>query len=145
MTTPQQPTGTSRTHRDTGPAVPSVTGWPVEHTAVAHAAAYLCAGGFVVGLLTGATTVAWLLLAAALTADTAAYGLRARRTRTHREGGQRNDVHASGFHARRDDDAALFARYRTAASITENDGNRTHPLEERNESPWPYRPLPHHR
>jgi hypothetical protein len=89
MTTPQLPStsaGTSRTHHRTGPADTSVTGWLVEHTTVVQTAAYLCAGGFVVGLLTGATTVAWLLLAAALTADTAAYGLRARRGRTDRDG-----------------------------------------------------------
>lgn len=141
MTTPQQPAGTSSTHPDS----PSVTGWLVEDTAVTHAAAYLCAGGFVVGLLTGATAVAWLLLAAALTADTVAYGLRACRTRTHRDGAQRNALHASGFQARRDDGAAPLARYRRAATMTETDGNRTHTLEERNESPWPYRPLPHHR
>ena len=70
------------------PADTSVTGWLVEHTAVIQTAAYFCAGGFVVGLLTlaGATAVAWLLLAAALTADTATYGLRARRDRTDRDG-----------------------------------------------------------
>ena len=89
MTTPRQPSssaGTSSTHRHTGPADTSVTGWLVEHTAVIQTAAYFCAGGFVVGLLTGATTVAWLLLAAALTADTATYGLRARRDCTDRDG-----------------------------------------------------------
>ena len=89
MTTPRQPSssaGTSSTHRHTGAADTSVTGWLVEHTAVIQTAAYFCAGGFVVGLLTGATTVTWLLLAAALTADTATYGLRARRDRTDRDG-----------------------------------------------------------
>ena len=91
MTTPRQPSssaGTSSTHRHTGAADTSVTGGLVEHTAVIQTAAYFCAGGFVVGLLTltGATAVAWLLLAAALTADTATYGLRARRDRTDRDG-----------------------------------------------------------
>ena len=82
--TPQQPSssaGTSNTHRHTGPADTPVTGWLVDNTAVVQAAAYLCAGGFVVGLLTAAATVSWLLLAAALTADTATYGVRARRDR----------------------------------------------------------------
>ena len=54
MTTPRQPSssaGTSSTHRHTGPADTSVTGWLVEHTAVIQTAAYFCAGGFVVGLL----------------------------------------------------------------------------------------------
>ena len=89
MTPPRQPSSsavTSSTHRHTGPADTSVTGWLVEHTAVIQTAAYFCAGGFVVGLLTGATTVTWLLLAAALTADTATYGLRARRDCTDRDG-----------------------------------------------------------
>ena len=89
MTTPRQPSssaGTSSTHRHTGAADTSVTGGLVEHTAVIQTAAYFCAGGFVVGLLTGANTVTWLVLAAALTADTATYGLRARRDRTDRDG-----------------------------------------------------------
>lgn len=124
MTTPQKPSGTSSTPRHTGAAVPSVTGWLIDHAAVVQAVAYLCAGGFVVGLLAGATTVAWLLLAAALTAESATYGLRALRDRTHRNGEppmmecgrQRNELHASGFHAGRDTGVALLAAYRRQQS-----------------------------
>jgi hypothetical protein len=135
MTTPQPPSSsaaTSRRHHHT-----------VAHTAVVQAAAYLCAGGFVVGLLIGATTVAWLLLAAALTADTATYGLRACRDRTDRS--PRDELHPSGFRVHRDEDAALLAPYRRETTITEIHGNRTHPLEERNDAPWRYRPLPQRR
>jgi hypothetical protein len=68
MTTPHQPSGTNSAHRHTGAAGPSGTRWLIDHAAVVHAVAYLCAGACVVGLLTGATAVAWLLLAA-LTTD----------------------------------------------------------------------------
>jgi hypothetical protein len=152
MTTPQQPSGTSSTHRHTGAADPSVTRWLVDHASVVQAVAYLCAGGFVVGLLTGATTVAWLLLATALTADTASYGLRAHRARTHRDGAppmtecgtQRNELHASSFHA-----AVTTMSHcgglSTATTMTQIGDNRTHPLKERNQSSWRYRPIPHRR
>lgn len=152
MTTPRQPSRTSSAHPHTGAADPSLRRWLVEHTAVMQAVAYLCAGSFVVGLLIGATTGAWLLLAAALTSDTAAYGLRAHGAPTRRHGApprrecgtQRNGLHASNLHVGRDD-VAILAPYRHAAPVTQIGDNRTHPLEERNQSSWRYRPLPRRR
>lgn len=117
MTTPQQPSGT---------AVPIAEAGPRR----SHPEALACGAHgrrasrrlplwrrLVVGLLTGATTVAWLLLAAALTAETATYVLRAC---TRRDGAppmtecgtQRNELHASGSHVDRDDGVALPAAYR---------------------------------
>ena len=118
MRTPQQPGSrgaTSTPHPHTGPAQTSVTGWLIGHTADVQAFAYLCAGGFLVALLTGATTVGWLLLAAALTADTATYRLRAPERRQ---------------------------RGACAATLAEIRGYRN---DERNEAPWHYRPLPQRR
>lgn len=87
MTTPQPPASPADMgvhHRQAGPPDTIVTVRRAEPATVVQTAAYLCAGGFVASLLTGATTLAWLLLAAALIADTATYGLRARHDRALR-------------------------------------------------------------
>jgi hypothetical protein len=124
MKTTQQPgssaaTSTAQPPR-TGPAQTSVTGWLIDQTAVVQAFAYLCAGGSLVALLTGATTVAWLLLAAALTADTATYRRR----------------------AGRDKEPAPPARYICASTLAEMHGATN---DERATPPWHYRPLPQRR
>ena len=134
MTTPQQPSGPAV--RSATPASGHVRDVVVDHTAAVQDRGLPC-GGFVVGLLTGATTVAWLLLAAALTADTQPMPCEPPH-RTDCDGApmtpygtQRNEPRTSGFRGCREDPALLARPTECNTRIAGTDGNRTHPLNEK--------------